>query len=81
MFNLSSLKAFDSKIALNHHETIESNESFTYRQIVNDSLTVKNCLDQIVIDKTDVSERIWRQFNVAIALSTHCPALLPAIIG
>lgn len=81
MFDLSSLIAFDSKIALYHHETIESNESFTYRQIVCDSVKVKNCLDRIITDKTDVSEQIWRQFNIAIALTTHCPALLSAIIG
>lgn len=81
MFNLSSLKAFDSKIALMHHETIDTTELFSYRQIQNDSVKVKNSLDPIKCEASSESDRIWRQYNVLIALSTHCPALLPAIIG
>lgn len=81
MFNLSSLNAFDGRIAVIHHETIDSSESFTYRQIQNDSLTVKNCLDRVPIEESSGGDHIWRQFNVVIALSTHSPALLPAIIG
>lgn len=81
MFNLSSLKAFDSRIALNHHETIDTIESFSYRHIQNDSVKVKNCLDPIKSEASSESNRIWRQYNVLIAFSTHCPAVLPAIIG
>lgn len=81
MFNLSSLKVFDGKIALIHHETVDSSESFTYRQIQNDSLTVKSGLDRVLIEESSGGDRIWRQYNVVIALSTHSPALLPAIIG
>lgn len=80
MFNLSSLGAFDGKIALQHHETIESTELFTYQQVRSDSLELKYCLDRI-LSKTEKSHHIWQQYNVLIALSTHSPALLPAIIG
>lgn len=80
MFNLSSLKALDGKIALHHHETIKSNESFTYQQIRSDSLAVKNFLGRFR-SESDKSDQKWRQYNVLIALSTHSPALLPAIIG
>lgn len=80
MFKLSSLKAFDGKIALHHHETIESNESFTYQQIRSDSLAVRNFLGRF-LRESDEGENVWRQYNVLIALSTHSPALLPAIIG
>lgn len=82
MFNLSSLRAFDGKIALNHYETIESHEFFTYRRIQNDSQAVKNGLRRILTEEeSNKSDLLWRQHNVAIALPTHSPALLPAIIG
>lgn len=82
MFNLNSLGAFDGKIALNHRETIESNEFFTYRHIQNDSVAVKSCLSRILTEvESSGSDHAWRHYNVVIALPTHSPALLPAIIG
>lgn len=82
MLSLSSLTAFDSKIALKHHENIESSELFTYRHILNDSVAVKNCVTRILSDgESSETDHIWRQYNVVIALPTHSPALLPAIIG
>lgn len=82
MFNLNKLSAFDDKIALNHRETIDADELFTYRQIQNDSSVVKNCLNRILaMPNAGAGDSIWRQYNIVIIFSTHSPSLLPTIIG
>lgn len=75
MFNLPNIKKFGNKNVLQHFESVDSQWLFTYDDLYRQSTQLSRHLRCFLRKLPD------RCTNVAVLLPTHCPALLPTIVG
>lgn len=74
MFNLLNFQERNSNKVLKFYATVDSVQVFTYADLYEESNKLLEGIRSWKNDSTSV-------YNIAILLTLHSPALLPAIVG
>lgn len=81
MFNLLDFKRRNEKNVLQYFETADSRQSFSYADLYTRAFEFSSNLQKILIENASNSKQSALNCNIAILLTVHSPALLPAIVG
>lgn len=83
MFHLNQLRDFGKSLILKYFDEDSVIEHFSYENLYMDSLQLCqrliDILSEFLITKFENTNCV--NYNVAVILPTHSPALLPAFIG
>lgn len=78
MFNIKNLIKFSENIAIRSYESIDSVQTYRYKEIIDESVLIQHCLEKLFSKNFD--DLFWKIPNIAVQLPCHSPLLLPAII-
>lgn len=81
MFNLTDFKKKSDQIVLKFYETAGLPQVYSYDDLHRQSVLLSTVLKEYVTCMSNESAHFSQNFNVAILLPVHSPALLPAIVG
>lgn len=84
MFDLQKFEMFDEKIILKYYGKANAVVNYSFKDLLCDSLNLCQNLVEIFNKNVDVKEKnagLSTNYNVAIILPVHSPALVAAIVG
>lgn len=81
MFNLSDFQRRGNDIVLKFFETVDSPQVYSYADLYRQSSGLSSSIQQLLKTTADVTKQSAGNFNIAILLPVHSPAILPALVA